>query len=68
MDAYNHKILNNNEQAVLNRLKWHWSVDPAEAEKCVECGQCEEECTQHLNIIERLKEITAIKEKLAAAQ
>ena len=29
----------------------------AEAADCTECGQCEEACTQHLNIIERLKEI-----------
>ena len=65
MDAYNHKLLAKGEQQVLNRLKWHWSVDPAEAEKCVECGQCEEACTQHLPIIERLKEITDIKERLA---
>jgi len=29
----------------------------AEAAECVECGRCEEACTQHLNIVERLKEI-----------
>ena len=29
----------------------------AEAADCTECGQCEEACTQHLNIIDRLKEI-----------
>ena len=29
----------------------------AEAAACVSCGRCEEECTQHLNIIERLKQI-----------
>ncbi|MFW6292418.1 MAG: hypothetical protein ACOC7V_08835 [Spirochaetota bacterium] len=28
-----------------------------EAAKCIECGQCEEACTQHLDIIGRLKEI-----------
>ncbi len=29
----------------------------AEAGDCTECGQCEEACTQHLDIIARLKEI-----------
>jgi predicted aldo/keto reductase-like oxidoreductase len=29
------------------------------AARCVECGQCEEKCTQHINIIERLREIDA---------
>jgi predicted aldo/keto reductase-like oxidoreductase len=29
----------------------------AEAEACVECGICEEKCTQHLPIISRLREI-----------
>lgn len=60
MDAYNHKILYGQDQAILNRLSWHWSVKPAEAGKCTECGRCEEACTQHLPIIERLKEITKI--------
>jgi predicted aldo/keto reductase-like oxidoreductase len=60
MDAYNHKRLYGNDQAILNRLNWHWSVKPAEAERCTECGQCEEACTQHLPIIERLKEIAAV--------
>ena len=29
----------------------------ADAADCTECGTCEEACTQHLNIIDRLKEI-----------
>jgi uncharacterized protein len=61
MDAYNQKILGGDDQQILNRLKWHWGgMSHEEAAKCVECGRCEEECTQHLNIIERLKEIAAL--------
>ncbi len=29
----------------------------AEAGDCIECGMCEEKCTQNINIIDRLKEI-----------
>jgi predicted aldo/keto reductase-like oxidoreductase len=60
MDAYNHKILYGQDQAILNRLSWHWSVKPEEAGKCTACGHCEDACTQHLPIIERLEEITKI--------
>jgi predicted aldo/keto reductase-like oxidoreductase len=32
----------------------------AEAKDCVKCGNCEEQCTQHINIIERLEELADI--------
>ncbi|MDR1251668.1 MAG: aldo/keto reductase [Treponema sp.] len=59
MDAYNQKILNSKSgvDAVGDRLKWYWSIDQAIAGSCVACGQCEDACTQHISIIERLKEI-----------
>ncbi len=59
MDAYNQKILTKKEDAIANRLKWHWNIQASRAAECTECGQCEGECTQHLPIMERLKEIAA---------
>ncbi|MCL2179571.1 MAG: aldo/keto reductase [Treponema sp.] len=58
MDAYNQKLLDKkSNDPIGNRLKWHWSLDRAGAGKCTECGQCETACTQHIDIIKRLKEI-----------
>ncbi|GHV95452.1 aldo/keto reductase [Spirochaetia bacterium] len=59
MDAYNQKLLNSKPgvDPIADRLKWHWQLDKSIAGKCVSCGQCESACTQHINIIERLKEI-----------
>jgi hypothetical protein len=60
MDAYNHYKLKGNKEAILDRLKDHWGIPASEAARCTQCGQCEEACTQHLPIIERLKEIAAM--------
>ena len=57
MDAYNHKLLSNNASQIGERLKWHWALEKTVAAKCTACGKCEKACTQHINIIERLKEI-----------
>jgi ferredoxin len=60
MDTYNQKILNPSEKDPIgDRLKWHWRIERSVAEKCSACGQCEKACTQHLDIIERLKEIAS---------
>jgi len=57
MDAYNRKILEEDEQNIYNQLKWHWNLSPEVAGTCSQCGSCESVCTQHLNIIERLEYI-----------
>jgi len=57
MDAYNQKLLSNAKDPIGDRLKWHWSLDRSGAGKCIDCGLCEDACTQHIDIIKRLKEI-----------
>jgi predicted aldo/keto reductase-like oxidoreductase len=60
MDAYNQKLLNNQPggDPVLFRLNMHWELNAAQAGDCVACGQCETACTQHIDIIARLKAIS----------
>lgn len=58
MDSYNEKLLGNK---IEDRLRGHWGIPSSIAAECIECGQCETLCTQHLPIIERLKEIATIK-------
>jgi predicted aldo/keto reductase-like oxidoreductase len=60
MDVYNQKILVGTDAAMADRLKWHWSMSPDVAANCLQCGQCEEACTQHLPIIKRLEDIAAL--------
>ena len=60
MEAYNHKILYNSDKALLDRLKWHWDIPKEIAGTCIDCGQCEKVCTQHIPIIRRLKEIASL--------
>ncbi len=60
MDAYNQSILATGEHAIRNRLKWHWGITADAAAACVDCGHCEERCTQHLPIRKRLKAVAAV--------
>jgi predicted aldo/keto reductase-like oxidoreductase len=58
MDAFNQKLLNKEgDTAMDERLRMHWVIPASGAAKCVECGQCEAACTQHIPIMERLKYI-----------
>lgn len=63
MDAYNMRILKDSDEAIRQRLKMHWRNKPSQAGACIECGQCEDACTQHLPIIERLKFIASQKDE-----
>jgi len=64
LEAYNLKVLQGTEE-MKNYIKWLKDTDrikpshsiPAD---CIECGKCEELCTQKLPIIQRLREIAAI--------
>ncbi|PLX92261.1 MAG: aldo/keto reductase [Desulfuromonas sp.] len=58
LDAYNQILLKNGDpQAALDRLKWHWNLTGAKSRDCTRCGACEERCTQHLPIIQRLTDL-----------
>lgn len=60
MDAYNQKILTGKDSEVTERISGHWGLSKEMAADCIACGKCERQCTQHLPIIERLKEIAAL--------
>ena len=60
MEAYNQKFLSQKPSGIKDRLRWHWHLDSKKTEDCTACGQCEKACTQHINIIERLKEISGL--------
>jgi len=65
MESYNYKILSAGDQAeesIQKRLGWHWGLSPDAAAACTQCGQCEDRCTQHLPIRQRLEEIAALAE------
>ena len=60
MDAFNNKILEGKDDAITNRLKWHWGLAPDAAAACLQCGDCEDRCTQHLPIRQRLEAIASM--------
>ncbi|MBN1258008.1 MAG: aldo/keto reductase [Planctomycetes bacterium] len=72
MMVYNHKALfKKNMEEIYDRLRheYSWGVlvgRDGMAEKCIQCGKCEEACTQHLPIIERLQEMARWEAELKA--
>ncbi len=67
MQIYNDKVLFKvSDKDFAERLKFHyeWGLlaeDLPAADECTACGKCENACTQHLPIIERLKEFAKLK-------
>jgi len=63
MQVYNEKILSDlSEKEMLDKMKFHrtWGLLAdcrANANDCIVCGECEQACTQHLNIVERLAQL-----------
>ncbi|MEX1376460.1 MAG: aldo/keto reductase [Eubacteriales bacterium] len=63
MQFYNKKLMwKETDEKLKDQLqegeyKWGTLVGSPRASACIECGACEEACTQHLDIIERLRYI-----------
>ena len=63
MDAYNWRILWNDSKKITFRLKWYWRIKAETAQACTLCGECEERCTQHIPIRDRMKFIASLEEE-----
>jgi predicted aldo/keto reductase-like oxidoreductase len=62
MLSYNSYMLSGKkDQEFLNTLKWTYQLMERNGlDRCIECGACEEACTQHLPILERFEEMKEI--------
>jgi predicted aldo/keto reductase-like oxidoreductase len=60
MDVWNQKLLGASPADVSDRFRLHWGLESKEAGACIACGACEAACTQHLDIINRLKSLAAL--------
>lgn len=67
LDAYNQILLKQGERdAALDRLKWHWNLTGGKSKECIQCSLCEERCTQHLPIQQRLADLPVRKKELSS--
>jgi len=70
MMYYNEKLIAGKSDAQMMRamdeyLEWGTLVErEATAADCTQCGACEEACTQHLDVMARLKEMARWEEKV----
>jgi hypothetical protein len=68
MEVYNHYVLYKNYPEARSRLDWYWGVPSLDVlDRCAECRQCEQSCTQELPILDRLLELKALERKRLAA-
>ena len=66
MQLYNEKQIFGSSDKEIKKKSYSWCITESHrvrANKCIECGQCEEACTRHLPIIECLKEIASWEKK-----
>ena len=47
-------------KSMSDRLNGHWHIPASKAAECIQCRQCEDLCTQHLPIMDRLAEIALL--------
>ncbi|MFO7636857.1 MAG: aldo/keto reductase [Clostridia bacterium] len=59
MQNYNIMMLSS-EQDMKSNLRVHWRIPAENLRDCIECRICEEKCTQHLPITDRIKEMARI--------
>ena len=60
MEIYNTYMLTGDKNSTRERYNWYTRFGPLykrnkNAGDCTQCRACEEECTQYLNIVERLE-------------
>ncbi len=70
MQSYDQYALHGRDERKLTQmLDWHWGILERghNLDQCVECGQCESRCTQHLDIMARVKTARAAVERRLAA-
>ncbi len=60
MDVYNNYMMLGDKEETYGRMKGMWFMGTDSIDKCLECGKCERQCTQHLPIIQRLKEVRSL--------
>jgi hypothetical protein len=70
MDTYNHHVLTGKAADTIMRLQMHWGfkLEDDFLQKCTECGQCENACTQKLPIRGRLKTLQQVVKKHLASK
>lgn len=61
MEAYDYGTLSGDgAEGIRFRLHWNWDLTPDAAAACTGCGLCEQRCTQHLSIRDRLARIAGL--------